>query len=59
MNGFTPALRSRLKKAQDEGFEPDEIPIVLEPLIDKGQSDIRTEIDRAYEALGVSPLDIA
>lgn len=40
-------------------YIPDEVPIVLEPLIDKGQSDIRSEIERAYEALGVSPVAIA
>jgi hypothetical protein len=30
----------------------EEVPIILEPLIDEGQSDIRTEMQRAREALG-------
>ena len=32
---------------------PEEIPIILEPLIDQGQSDIETEIRRAHEALAL------
>ena len=28
---------------------PEDIPISLEPLIDEGQSDVRTEIERAQE----------
>lgn len=32
---------------------PEEVPIVLETLIDLGQSDIRTEVQRAREALSV------
>jgi hypothetical protein len=32
-------------------YIPEEIPIILEPLIDEGQSDIQTEIQRAREAL--------
>lgn len=32
---------------------PEEIPIILEPLIDQGQSDIESEIQRAQEALAL------
>jgi hypothetical protein len=32
-------------------YIPEEVPIILEPLIDMGQSDIETEIQRAREAL--------
>lgn len=34
---------------------PEDIPIVLETLIDKGQSDIETEIQRASEAFTLVP----
>ena len=28
---------------------PEEVPIILEPLIDQGQSDVQTELRRAYD----------
>jgi hypothetical protein len=33
-------------------YIPEQVPIILEPLIDAGQSDIETEIQRARDALG-------
>jgi hypothetical protein len=35
-------------------YIPTEIPIILEPLIDEGQSDLETEMRRAREALSVN-----
>jgi hypothetical protein len=32
-------------------YIPENVPIVIESLIDEGQSDIGTEVDRAREAL--------
>ncbi len=40
-------------------FIPDSVPIILETLIDQGQSDILTEIDRAQEALDPAWLSAA
>jgi hypothetical protein len=38
---------------------PDSVPVVLETLIDQGQSDILTEIDRAQAALDPAWLPVA
>ncbi len=32
---------------------PEEVPIILEPLIDQGQSDVETELQRAQDAFGL------
>ena len=36
-------------------FIPENVPIILEPLIDHGQSDIETELQRAHDALAPVP----
>jgi hypothetical protein len=37
---------------------PEEVPIILETLIDKGQSDIQREVQRAREALSVASVTV-